>query len=192
MKRKRTLEDWRRDVFASQSPNMTAATKVLCLYLADHMKPSDRMVSVPRDTIARDLGIHRARVAERLQRAIEAGFLVRAVRGRTLTTAVYQGTWPDVSVQRSGKHVDTAPPDAQTTAERYPQIPGSPRRPEFVDTALQDATTRADLSPSGHDRDEGTYEKAEDHEPAVDLTDCEWHRPFACPTDCRNAERRSA
>jgi hypothetical protein len=63
--RRRTNEDWRRDVFRADSQVLPAAVKVLCLYLADHMRPSG-FVSLPREQMAADLGCHKARVAERL------------------------------------------------------------------------------------------------------------------------------
>lgn len=159
MVKRRTVEDWRREVFASKT--LSAATKVLCLYLADHMHATTRKVSVPRPQIAQDLGVHHARVAERLDAAIKAGYLDRVVRGRTGTTAVYQGLFPDVlapaSIQESGTHVHTAPPDARTSVDRYPQPDDLPPADAFVDTALLDATTRADPSLPGQASNGGDH-----------------------------------
>lgn len=157
MSRRRTVEDWRREVFRTQSKDMTAATKVLCLYLADHARASDLRISVPRERIADDLGVHKARVAERLARAVEGGFLTSMSKGYLGHTAVYRATFPEViesrpCVQQSGTHMDTAPPDAYEHAERYAWT-------RSMDTAPQDAITTADLSQVGADRNVGSDEK---------------------------------
>lgn len=135
MSRRRTNVEWRRDVFASRLPEMTPAVKVLLLYLADEMRAGGE-VSIARDAIAKDLGIHKARVAERLAKAIEAGFLTRVQAGYPGRTAVYRRFWPDECVQQSGTHMDTAPPDASWSRSAG-RIPDGVMR--GMDTALRDA-----------------------------------------------------
>lgn len=177
---RRTIEDWRRAVFRSQSTDMTAATKVLCLYLADHARRPDLRISVPRDQVARDLGVHNARVAERVARAIQAGFLTSMSKGYPGHTAVYRATFPDAvpnrsRVQQSGNQMDTAPSDAFGYAERYPSS-------RSMDTAPQDAITTADLSPVGLNRNASRDE----HEA------CRWHGSQRCPSGCRDDSQESA
>ena len=150
MSRRRTNTEWRRDVFASRDPQMTGAVKVLLLYLADEMRPNGE-VSVPREQLANDLGIHKARIAERLNKAIEARFLTRVQAGYPGRTAVYRRFWPDAEcVQQSGIHMGTAPPDPLGTPYRT-----HPPQPDWgMDTAPRDAITTANLTVGGADRDE--------------------------------------
>jgi len=89
--RRRTVEDWRRVVLRSQS--ISNPVRVLLLYLADRMF-ADRKVSVPRTTIAQDLGVSERRVTARVSAARNAGFLDTVVRGQKHVTAVYQGLFP--------------------------------------------------------------------------------------------------
>lgn len=95
-----TVERWRREVAKSRHPEMTPAVKVLLLYLADHMRTSDRKVSVPRETVAKDLGCHESGVAKRYGKAVAAEYLTNVLRGHTGRTAVYQAILPDCVPQR--------------------------------------------------------------------------------------------
>ena len=148
---RRSNEDWRRDVFRAPAEVLPAAVKVLCLYLADHMRPSG-FVSVPRGQMATDLGCHKARVAERLAKAVEAEYLHRVSPGYTNRTAEYGRSWPDSkSVQQSGNQsAGERPAKADPLA-----VQQSGNQSTGEGTALQDATTRADLSAVGADRDVG-------------------------------------
>lgn len=161
---RRTVEDWRREVFRSQSPDMTAAAKVLCLYLVDHVDRRTMYISVPRDEIAKALGIHNARVAERMKRACDAGFLHSVSSGYLRHTAVYKATFPDVvvarpCVQQSGTHMDTAPSDATRYVERYASNPGAERE---TDSNAYRSTGRHNYNgpvPATDRRDVGIDEK---------------------------------
>lgn len=170
--RRRNIEEWRREVFRSQSPDMTAATKVLCLYLADQASKTNLHISVPREVIAEGLGVHKARVAERIARAVSAGFLTSMAKGYPGHTAVYRATFPDQletrsRVQQSGTQLVTAPSDASGYAERYPF-------PRSMVTAPQDAITTADLYEAGDHRNVSNNE----HE------GCRWPGHARCPGDC--------
>jgi hypothetical protein len=196
VRRRRTVEHWRRDVFASQDPKMTAAVKVLCLYLADHMSRDDHKVSLPRDTIAKALGVHRARVAERLGKAVEARFLSHVAGGCTGRTAIYQAQWPSKSVQQSGNQSTpdearevTAPPDALSTRRTVTTYRWTERESAEEVTALLDANTGADLFAGDTDRDVGNDEETEDPEDRAEVTVCEWHGWATCPEDCAHAGR---
>lgn len=67
MKRRYTKDDWRRAVFADKY--ISDGTKVLLLYLADHMG-EDLRVSVSRSRIARDLGVSERRISDRFREAV--------------------------------------------------------------------------------------------------------------------------
>lgn len=77
-----------------KSPRITDSVRVLLLRLAEDMRSNGR-VSVPRSTLMEDLGRDRARVAERIKRAMEAGFLDRVAAGKPGQTAEYIATIPD-------------------------------------------------------------------------------------------------
>lgn len=183
---------FRRGVYAARR-DLTSGCQLLLLRLSDDMNERC-VVSVPRKVLADDLDAPKPRITEWIAEAVKAGFLSRVVRGRPGVSAVYQGlvqepaeVRPSVPSTRYGKpdHVEVRPGVPSLAPTRY-ATGGTHevQRTEPSVTTGQEAPTR--------DRDEGTYERAEDHQAVVDRTACEWHRPFACPTDCRNAERRSA
>jgi hypothetical protein len=198
VKRRRTVDQWRRDVFASQSPEMTSAVKVLLLFLADHMSQDDHKVSLKREVIAKALGVHNSRVAERLAKAVKASYLTHVSSGYHGRQAVYQAQWPDAvttrgSVLQSGNHSEhetgpklTAPTDAFRTRRAVTIQDPAERENARKGTALQDAYIEADLSVSPTGRDVGSNEKAEDHPVRSDLSVCEWHGFQSCPSDCAN------
>ena len=66
--------------------------------MAEHMK-ADRTVSVPRERLAIELGVHVSQVSVWVRVAIEAGYLLRVSPGSPGQTAVYQGTRPDAESQ---------------------------------------------------------------------------------------------
>lgn len=88
-----TAAEWRALVYRYRGPGVGNGVRVLLIYLADHMRPN-RTVSVPRSTIARDLGISTAEVTKRMKAAKDAGLLDPVQRGRPGVTAVYQGLFP--------------------------------------------------------------------------------------------------
>lgn len=164
---RRTVEDWRRAVYASTDPNMTGAVKVLCLYLSDHMRLNSRHVSVPRKQIAKALGVHEQRIAERYRKAVDAQFLTLVSPGYVGHTAVYQGTWPDApamecvplrSTHRSqpgqGKNGRECTDSRDTL-----RPPGAVHIPSVKRTALLDTISRADLFATTRRRNVGSNRK---------------------------------
>lgn len=127
-----SVNEWRAMVFRSNDPRMTAAVKVLCLYLADHMTPN-RNVSVPRKQIADDLGCHEQRVAERFKKAVDADYLTNIQPGHIGRTAIYQACRPEVE--------RTANP---YTLEGTQSGTHSPLNHGVERTALQDANREAE------------------------------------------------
>ncbi|HXH79115.1 helix-turn-helix domain-containing protein [Nocardioides sp.] len=169
MTRRRTPDDWRREVY--RSTTLSDRTKVLLLFLADHMR-EDRKVSVPRDRIAKALGRSERRITERITEAHDAGWLSTVVRGQKGLTAVYQGLFPDVV---SGT-------DARPLNRRVSQFSGTPTSPlndaetrplngpkqAFSGTHGGPTNRRADLSVRGADRDEERSEEQVPREAVVD------------------------
>ena len=72
----------------------TAAEWKALVYLADNMK-ANRTVSVPRSTIAHELGISASEVTQRIKAAREAGLLDTVVPARRHAAAVYRGISDD-------------------------------------------------------------------------------------------------
>ena len=180
---------FRRAVYAARR-DLTPGCLLLLLRLSDDMNEKC-IVSVPRSVLAEDLDATPARITEWIGEAVQRRFLSQVVRARPKVTAVYQGVvrgTPQRTSVRGTPQVSSegyAPADLSTGIQRSAgEGSHEVQRTEPSATTGQEAPT--------HDRNEGTYEKAEDHQAVIDLTACEWHRPFACPTDCRNAERRSA
>lgn len=95
-----------------RSYTLTPATKLLLLTMAQHMS-EDRRVSVPREDLARQMRVHPQRVAERIRKAKDAGYLTQVGGGYKGTTAIYEGVFPEVSVLLRGTQgaaKRTAPP----------------------------------------------------------------------------------
>jgi hypothetical protein len=84
-------------------PGMTDGCRVLLLRLLDDMN-ANGVVSVPRSTLATDLGVAPARISERIKLARALGYLDIVRRARPKVTAVYQATIPDV-----GRGTDAVP-----------------------------------------------------------------------------------
>jgi hypothetical protein len=156
------VDDWRKSVYASSDPNMTGAVKVLCLYLADHMRLDNRHVSIPRKQIAKALGVHEQRIAERYRKAVTAQFLTPVSPGYVGHTAVYQGTWPDAPalecVPLRSTHSDGREARERTDSRDTLRPPGAVHTPTAMRTALLDAISRADLFATTRRRNVGTYE----------------------------------
>lgn len=191
--KRRTIDEWRREVF--RSTVLSDRTKVLLLFLAENMR-EDRKVSLPRDQIARALGKSERRITERITEAHDAGWLSTVVRGQKGVTAVYQGLFPDVV---SGT-------DARPLNRKPSKFSGTPTSP------LNDAETRP-LNEPNHafrgrtsvppieertssrvvtGRDVGSEEKAEGTLVRFPATGCVWHEHF-CPDDCaKQPESRKA
>lgn len=183
VKRRRTVDDWRQAVF--KSTRIKDNARVLLLYLADHMK-ADRTVSIPRKTIASDLGKSERRITERIAAAHEAGFLSTVAAGYRGRTAVYQGLFP---TPQSGTHA--RPLSTRDSGTILSPLSSAETRPLFTQESGTDGgptTTTADLTPVGHRRNGSTYETHADTPASSDLTPCGFHGidGLPCPEDCRN------
>lgn len=78
---------WLREVL--RTAQITESVKVMLLALGiEEMDPSG-LVSVPREELAVRIGRGKARVSERIQGAVDHGFLVRVSAGKKGNTAVY-------------------------------------------------------------------------------------------------------
>lgn len=85
---------WRKAVMAPRD-GMTNGCRVLLLRLSDDMN-ANGVVSVPRQTLADDLGVAPARITEGIKMARQLGFLDIVRRARQHVTATYSGTFPEV------------------------------------------------------------------------------------------------
>ncbi len=88
-----TAAEWKALVYCYRGPGVGNGVRVLLLYLADRMR-ANRTVSVPRSTIARDLGISASEVTQRIKAARDAGLLDTVVQASPHVTAVYAGQFP--------------------------------------------------------------------------------------------------
>ncbi len=82
--------EWKALVYLYRGPGVSNGVRVLLLYLADHMG-ANRVVSVPRSTIARDLNISEREVTQRIEAAREAGLL------DTADGPIRPASWPTTS-----------------------------------------------------------------------------------------------
>ncbi|MEU8270158.1 hypothetical protein AB0B89_23740 [Sphaerisporangium sp. NPDC049002] len=80
---------WIREVL--RSPQITESIKVLLVSMAIEEMDAAGRVSVPREDLATRIGRGKARISERLQEAVDRGFLVRVSAGKRGSTAVYAG-----------------------------------------------------------------------------------------------------
>jgi hypothetical protein len=181
--RRRTVDDWRRAVFASRRIN--DATRVLLLHLADHMR-SDRKVSVPRSRIAAALGRSERRITERITSAHGAGFLSTVTAGFRGQTATYQGTFPTAE---SGTHArPLSTPESRTCTSPLLSAESRPLSTHESGTHGGPTITTADPYPHGTDRDVGSYDEHQERPAAYGITACHWHGWETCPPDCANHE----
>lgn len=160
MSRSPKLPRWRRAILEPRS-GMTDPCRVLLLYLAEseHMRQSG-VVSVPRSTVAKDLGIAPARVSERIALARRLKFLDVVRRGRPGVTAVYQALIPPSEVreeyQASADHLVRQPghdlvqeayllEGSLGTPEQYPRSSTEPESsaPHAPGPLKNDAATKA-------------------------------------------------
>ena len=93
MKRYDRRPQWKAAVFRG-CPGMNDGCKVLLLRLLEDMR-ANGIVSVPRSTLAADLGIAPARVSERIKLARSLGYLDVVRYAQPKVTAVYSATIPD-------------------------------------------------------------------------------------------------
>ncbi len=164
---RRTVDDWRREVFRSTA--IKDNTRVLLLWLADRMR-ADRTVSVPRAEMTVALNRSERRIAERIAAAHEAGFLSTVAKGRVKRTAVYQGLFPDAESMTDGRTLSTE--KRVTISSTLKVAAGRTLSERESVTDVGHAITRADLSAVGHDRDVSNEEG------------CRFHGWTACPEDC--------
>lgn len=101
MSSRRSVEDWRREVYrarvvvtsAGVKVRVTSTVRLGLIYLSDHMK-GDRTVSRPRHLMAADLGVSERSVDNIISAAHVAELLDTVVKGHKGVTAVYQGVFP--------------------------------------------------------------------------------------------------
>lgn len=161
MTRRRTVEDWRREVIRSHKIN--DGTRVLLMLLADRMTVT-RQVSVPRADLAKMLNRAERRISERIAAAHEAGFLSTISAGYRKHTAVYQGTFPDAESGTHGRPLSRGESGTPTST-----LSGAETRTLSTHesgTHGGPTITRADLSLPGQERNGGSKDE-QAHEPAV-------------------------
>lgn len=192
MKRKSTIDDWRKAVYEAE--HITDATRVLLLLLADYMGP-DLKVSVARPTLAKRLKRSERRIADRLREAVGEAphqtdedrcrrLLDRVARGQKHVQAVYQGLMPDaVSVTPVRPAENRAQQDTQEHAENAEIRPAENGDSGFQQDTRGSRLIGAHLSVGPHGRDGGSNEKTEDHPRRGSLTVCRWEHAI-CPDDC--------
>ena len=181
---RRTIDDWRRAVYRAR---VSGNVQVLLLLMSDHMR-ANLTVSVPRVTLAKELGIHEQRVAERIKVATDDGWLFLSAGGYRGRTAEYRALFPGERVRKVGTHSE-GERVRPTSTHSTPEI-GTHSTNEWVPDGGY-AITTADLSPVGADRNVSSNEGIEDPElrnrravPA-ELA-CEFHPWQPCPSDCRS------
>jgi hypothetical protein len=109
------VEEWRCAVYAH--PTIKDGVRVYLLKLADHMR-ADRTVSVPRRTIARQLGKSERRIDERNKEARAAGLIDVVVRGQKNVTAVFVGLFPEPLSATDGGRAETTLSATESSALR--------------------------------------------------------------------------
>lgn len=149
---RRSVEEWRRAVYRAR---VSGNVQVLLLLMADHMRVN-LTVSVPRTTLAKELGIHEQRVAERIKVATEHGWLFRSSGGYRGRTAEYRALFPGERVRETGTQ-SGAERVRPTSTHSTPEI-GTHSTHEWVPDGGY-AITTADLSQVGADRNVGRDEK---------------------------------
>jgi hypothetical protein len=104
---------WLREVL--RTVHITESVKVLLISMGvEEMDPTGR-VSVPRKDLAGRIGRAPARVSERIQEAIEMGFLVRLSAGKKSHTAVYAAA---LKGSACSDLIEEAPEDGKGPAKR--------------------------------------------------------------------------
>jgi hypothetical protein len=114
-------------------PTLTNGTKLLLVVLVDDMTVYGQ-VSVPRSKLAKKLGVHEARITERIREAVDARVLDVIVRGKPGTTAVYQALIPDGAPVRTKKgrrriNADGAPVRTKDMVRALYQVEVHPSAP---------------------------------------------------------------
>jgi len=154
---------WKQAVYAPRA-GLSDGTRVLLLYLHDHMDARG-IVSRPRSKVCADLGLHSARVTERLRQARDLGFLDTVRRGRPHVTAVYQAVIPALEVRQP--YLKRASPEVRQPGSdevRLAYLPdgsrGTPHRQPSSSTAERPSATPAVAEADDVGSDEKTHERA--------------------------------
>lgn len=104
-----------------RSPQITDAVRVALLAMAMDMDDAGR-VSVKREDLALRLGKGKARITERVNAAVDAGFLERVLEGKRGQVAVYSAGFPhgsgyaDPNARLGGEALG---PDTRTQSEHF-------------------------------------------------------------------------
>jgi hypothetical protein len=110
---------FRRGVYTKRA-GMTNGCRVLLLRLSDAMD-AKCIVSVPRSTLAKELGVAPARITEWIAQAKDLGFLSPVRRGRPGVTAVYQGMVVAPEVRQGVPPLEVRPPGHDLVPQGVPQ-----------------------------------------------------------------------
>ena len=188
MTRRRTPDQWRREVLRSRT--LKDHTKVVLIFLADNMR-SNLRVSVPRSTVAREVGKSERSVTRSVTEAHRLGFLDTVVHGRKGLTAVYAACFPD--------DYGGARPTAAAASESAPPTSGTFFNPlvgvtvgPLMDGHNVDSETHGGppldqrTSPAvPTDRNESSNEEAPRADAGGRLPRCPWHEgTTGGPEDC--------
>lgn len=170
---------WRAAVYAPRK-GMTNGCRVLLLRLSDDMN-AKRLVSIPRQVLADDLGVAPARITEHIKLARRLGFLDIVQRARQHVTATYAGTIPPSEVRHSvplesDSEVRQSRPlggTPQRTSGDTPEVRSAPHPRIGTDRTLETVTF-------GNRRNDGSKERA-----------CEWCGSAVCERDCLGTEAQT-
>lgn len=91
---------------AVRSSRLTTPTRLLLAIMADKMRTTDGLVSIPRKDLADYCGCSERQVSERLEEAVRERFLDRVSKGKRGHTAEYRG----LRQTESGRHSLTLSP----------------------------------------------------------------------------------
>lgn len=199
MKRRHTVAEWRAEVFKAAPGIVSDSTRVLLLYLADHMR-EDLSVSVPRARIAKDLGRSERRIAERFREAVGEApgqdpskrLLDRKVRGTKHSQAVYVALMPDAvnmtpsrQVENEGQH--DGPEHVEKAEIRHVENGPLSVNPDSQHDTRGSRLTTAEPSRGVENRNGGNDEESAAAGVSSAPVVCRWHPDEPCPADCANA-----
>lgn len=116
-----SLTDWQLAVTTSQLPHQAAR---VCILLSLSGMKANGVVSVPRQTLADDLGCAPSRIREAIHAAIDAGLLTRLGQGYPGVTATYQALMPKGTENVPfGSHRLVAEGDGERAMQGHVSVP---------------------------------------------------------------------
>lgn len=168
---------WLREVF--RTPHITESVKLMLVSMAVEEMDAAGRVSVPREVLAGRIGRGKARVSERVQEAVNQGFLVRVSAGKKGSTAVYAAAVKGSACSDPIETPDTPGkgPATRTESEHFgsglqdaePESKGSAMRTETMfGSGLQDAKNDDEVRVGGpNDQKKGPPTRAANVEEGV-------------------------